>query len=748
MPTPPPPATAEPLAAPTSRWLAALERVHVLTARVRWLYRLEDGVRHGPQALAEALADLPGVIRARENQLLHSLVVVFDRARTSVERLEEQLLSLAAPLPPTATAAPLHASPTALVPVSLGLANLLAGRWLPPQAQLAATAAVAWPVWRQAAGDLRRLHLGSHLLEAAAVLVSLRQRDLTAAQVTTFLLLLGEYLEESISRRSDALLLSLLRPMEGTVWVQRGGVEQQVPLGALQRGETVVLTSGSIVPVDGTVVSGRATLNEAAMTGESRPSSKGRGDAVLSGTVLEEGRLLIYAEQVGGDTAAAKIATTVRDSLSSRSQVQLQAAQLADQLVPVVFGLAGLTLLGSRSWRRTAAVLQADYCCALKLAMPVAFKAAMARAGSQGVLVKGASALERLAAADTFLFDKTGTLTTGQLEVSDTLSFDGHYSPADILDLAASLEEHAVHPLALAVVEAAHGHGAHGQGAQGQGPQGPGSQGQGGNRGAPGHSYHHFEHADVEFVVAHGVAASMGEQRVVVGSRHFVIEDEGVDPGPHEAAIEPLRDRGKSLLYIGFAGQLIGVVALQDQLRANARSTMERLRALGARRLLMLSGDRQDLAEEIAASCGLDGAYANLMPSDKAQIIEALHGQGARVVFVGDGINDAPALVGATVGIAMARGAEIARLSADITLVDDDISRVADVKAIANATMARIDTNYKATVAINSGILGAASLGWLSPVRSSVLHNGSTLAILLSALATASRSGRPTQAQT
>jgi heavy metal translocating P-type ATPase len=692
------------------RWLERLKRVHVLDNRVRWAYTLREGIRHGPRELAEAIRQFNGVRSARENPVLRSLVVVFDRTRTSIDTLEDQLLSLVAPLP-SGSVAPLllHASGLAWLPVGASLVNLIAGRFLPRQAQLAVTAAIAWPIWRQAAEEVGRLHLGSHLLEATAVLVSLRQRDLTAANATTFLLLLAEVLEESIGRRSDALLLSLLRPLEGQVWVLRDGVEMQMPLAELRGGETVVLTAGAIVPVDGTVLGGQATVNEAAMTGESRPTVKERGHTVLSGTVLEEGRLLVYAEQVGADTAAAKISAFVRDSLASRSAVQLQASRVADRLVPVVFGLAGLTLLFSRNWRRTAAVLQADYCCALKLSMPVAFKAAMARAGFHGVLVKGASALERLAEADTFVFDKTGTLTTGRLEVSDALSFDSAYSPAEILNLAASIEEHAVHPVALAVVEAARGQG-----------------------------FHHFEHSQVEFVVAHGVASAIGEQRVVVGSPHFVIEDEGIDPGPHHEAIEPLLAAGKTVLPIGFAGRLIGVVALQDQLRANSRATVERLRGLGARRVLMLSGDRPDVAERMAEACGLDGVHAGLLPADKARIVEELIGEGSRVVFIGDGINDAPALAAASVGIAMSRGAEVARLSADITLLDDDIARVAEVKAIADATMGRIDANVRATVGINSAILAAAALGWLSPVRSSLLHNGSTVAILLSALAAAS----------
>nr|WP_304622901.1 heavy metal translocating P-type ATPase [Synechococcus sp. RSCCF101] len=542
-------------------------------------------------------------------------------------------------------------------------------------------------------------------MEASAVLVSLLRGDRGAANTTTALLLLGEHLEAGIRRRSDALLLALLRPLDDHVDLLVDGHQQRCPLEALRGGESVVVEHGSVIPVDGTVLSGEASVDEAAMTGESLPVTRRRGDRVMSGTAVLEGRLIIYAERVGAQTAASRIGALVETALTSKGEVQLQASALADRLVPAVFGLALLTQLASGDWTRTAAVLQADYCCALKLAIPVAFKAAMARAGRRGCLIKGAAALERLAAVDTVVFDKTGTLTTGRLAVTDSLSFDGGTSADDLLSLAASIEEHSVHPLALAVVEAACGRG-----------------------------YHHFRHSEVEFIVAHGVAATIQGERVVVGSRHFVVEDEGVDDTPHRAAIEALWRQGKSLLYIGRGRRLIGVLALEDQVRAGSAATVARLRSLGVKEVLMLSGDQRDVAERIAAHCGLDRSLAELLPEQKAEIVRALCRDGRTVLFVGDGINDAPALAAADVGLAMQRGADIAQLSADITLLEDDIGCVAEAMELAGCAMGRVQRNAEATVVVNTGLLISAALGGLTPVQASLLHNGSTLLVLLSAL--------------
>ncbi|MFC5300759.1 heavy metal translocating P-type ATPase [Azospira restricta] len=690
---------------------AALTPLHAIPGRIRFRYRSNDNGVDAP-AIERALQHLAGVVAVRANPRIRSLAVVYDAQATDAERLSAELLACV-PVPRNGAAPPARRDTLDAVTRNAGM--LLLGNALPQAMRLPATLSAATPLFAEAADDLRTVGVNSHVLEALAVGISTARKDFTAANTTLFMLALGEHLEQSIARRSDDLLRSLLRPDTGLVWVERDGVECRITADELAIGETVVVGAGATIPVDGTILSGEALVNEAAMTGESVPVAKGRGGKALSGTVVEEGRLRIYAEHVGRHTAVARIADYVEASLASKSQAQLGAAKLADKLVPAVLGLAGTALVGSGDWRRAAAVLQADYACALKLATPVAFKSAMHRAGKAGILMKGADVLERLAEADTFVFDKTGTLTTGRLEVTDSVTFDKTFTADDLICLAASVEEHYFHPLALAVVEAARMR--HGR---------------------------HFDHTEVQFIAAHGVASVVDGKRIVVGSRHFVEEDEGIAIDARQRAqITRLYRQGKTLLYIGFGGRLLGVIALKDQPRANAAATVARLRRLGAKKILMLTGDHRERAEELAAALGLDACHAELLPDEKAEIVRRLKENGARVAFIGDGINDAPALAGAHVGIAMQRGADIARLTSDVVLLEDDIDLVAEAKASADATLKLIAGNYRLTVGINTAILAAAAFGRLSPIASSILHNGATLGILLNALRGGTR--RPRQ---
>jgi heavy metal translocating P-type ATPase len=687
----------------------ALAPVHRLPGRVRYRFRTPGDKSFDARAIARAIENLHGVKAARLNPAARSLTVEFDAAETDADRLGAAILALRLQARPRA-AAEQRAHDKELITVAAAGALLVATNKLPPATRLPATLAAALPLYGEAARDLFREGVNSHVLEALAVAISTASRDYVAANTTVFMLALGEYLENSIARRSDDLLKDLLRPDTGLVWVEADGVERQVEAAKVGVGDTVIVGAGATIPVDGTVLGGEALVNEAAMTGESVPVNRARSDAVLSGTVVEEGRLRIYAEHVGRKTAAARIADYVESSLTAKSNAQLGASKLADKLVPGVLGLAGATWLLTGDWTRAAAVLQADYSCALKLATPVAFKSAMFQAGKRGILIKGADVLERLAEADTFVFDKTGTLTTGRLAVTDSVAFDPHYTAKDLIDLAASVEEHYFHPLALAVVEAA-------------------------RKNQGGRQFDHFDHREVEFIAAHGVASVIDGQRIVVGSRHFVEEDECV---PIDAAqrkrIERLFRAGKTLLYIGFGGRLLGVIALKDTVREASVATVARLRSLGAKRILMLTGDHRARAAELAEQLGLDGFHAELLPEQKAGLVARMKAEGARIAFVGDGINDAPALAGAHVGIAMQQGADIARLTSDIALLEDGIERVADAKELANRTMGLIDKNFKLTVGLNSAILAGAAAGKLAPVAASVAHNGTTIAILLNAL--------------
>ncbi|HOI51658.1 MAG TPA: heavy metal translocating P-type ATPase [Azonexus sp.] len=678
---------------------------HRLPGRIRFVYRADTSF--DARGLARAALNLSGVQQARVNRAARSLVIDYDPAATDETALSRGLrgLDIAGNAPRLAG---VPGKGKGLGEVLGGGALLAAHPLLPAGLQMPATLVAALPLFAGAVADLRREGINSHVLEALAVAISAARRDYTAANATIFMLALGDYLEQSIARRSDNLLKKLLHPDTAQVWVEIDGQERQLAAGEVAVGMTIIVAAGTTVPVDGTVLGGEALLNEAAMTGESEPVLRRRGDSVLSGTVVEEGRLRVYAEHVGRNTASARIADYVEQSLAAKSDSQLKAARLADRLVPAVLGLAGSAWLVSGDWQRAAAVLQADYSCALKLATPVAFKSAMYRSGKQGILFKGGDVLERLLAVDTFVFDKTGTLTTGKLAVTDSIAFDPQYSPKDLIDLAASVEEHYFHPLALAVVEAARRH-------RGQ----------------------HFDHKEVEFIAAHGVASVVDGKRIVVGSRHFVVEDEGIPVSDHQTVLDKLYRQGKTLLYIGYGGRLLGVIALKDELRPESRATLQRLRDMGVRHLVMLTGDHRRRAEEIARRLGIDECHAELLPQQKAAIVAGMKADGRRIAFVGDGINDAPALAGAEVGIAMQRGADLARLTSDIVLLEDGICRVADARAIAQATMRRIDANFRLTVGTNSAILAAAAFGQLSPVAASIAHNGSTIAILLNALRSA-----------
>jgi len=681
-----------------------LTQVHSCRGRGRWRYHLAPDQPLDIPGLLLAIQNLVGVQTARLNPRARSLIVTFDPAQLSLGQLEQALLSLA-PTNLARRAAPRQGAEQPYGALLVNLLTLGTVTFLPNPWRLPISLLAALPVLRHAKAELLSKGLTSHVLEGMAVTISLVSRDYLAANTTAFMLELGEYLEDSIARRSDDMLKQLLQPSGQGVWVEKDGVEHLIPATEVQVGDTVVVGTGAVIPVDGTVLGGEAYVNEASMTGESAAVSKHRGDTALSGTVVEDGRLRIYAEHVGYRTAAARIAEYVEQSLTAKSDAQLQASLLADKLVPRVLGLAGLAYLVSGDWRRSAAVLQADYSCALKLATPVAFKSAMYGAGQSGILIKGATALERLAEADTFIFDKTGTLTNGRLLVTDSITFDHAYTAEDLICLAASVEEHYFHPMAMAVVEAS-------QSIQGR----------------------HFDHTEVEFIVAHGVASEIDGKRIVVGSRHFIEDDEGIDVSPHQATLDALYQAGKTLLYIGFGGVLLGVLALRDTIREDSAATLTRLRQLGVKRIILLTGDHERRAAELAEQLGLDDYYAQLLPEDKASILQRLAAEGCKIAFVGDGINDAPALAGAHVGIAMQRGADIARLSADIALLQDDITSVAQAKALALGAMTLIHNNYQLTIGANTAILGAAAIGLLSPITASLLHNGTTIGILLNAL--------------
>ena len=588
---------------------------------------------------------------------------------------------------------------------AMAITPLLNGNMLKTATSLYAYA----PLLKEGVSELFNEGVTSKVLESMAVGVSLARRDYMAANSTNLMLAIGEYMEESAVHRSDDLIKELAKPNIEEVWVEtiKDGKKtlNKVATSSVKVGDIVVVGAGESIGIDGYIVEGAASVNQVSMTGEAEPVKKERGDRVMSGTVVEDGRIKIWAEGVGEETATARIKQYIQSSLNEKSSVGLKATKLADKLVPVTLSLAGASYLLSGDMTRVASVLQADYSCALKLATPVAFKSSISKAGRNGVLIKGAKAIEALASADTFVFDKTGTLTHGSLSVVEVHSFKEEFSKTELLNLTASAEEHYFHPVAEAIVKAAREVG-----------------------------FHHIHHDEVEFIVAHGVKTHVGGKEVVIGSRHFLEDDEKISFIEHEEIIRNSIQNGLTLLYVGYDKELLGVIAMQDTMRENAKRALSELKKLGVKELVMLTGDIESKANQVAKELGIDRVFANCLPTDKAAVIEKLKKEGKKVTFIGDGINDAPSLMKADVGISMQKGADIAKATADISLLKDDIYAVVTAKDMANKTMRLINTNFNATVGINSLILAGATLGLFNPIATAVLHNGTTIGLLANSM--------------
>jgi len=576
--------------------------------------------------------------------------------------------------------------------------------------KMALTTIASYPLLKHGVEDLFSEGLTSGVLESMAVGVSIARKDYLAANSTNAMLELGEYIEETTVHKSDDLIRELAKPNVQEVWIEKDidGEKElvKVQTATVKVGDIIVVGAGDTIAIDGHIISGEASVNQVSMTGESEAVKKERGDRVISGTVVEEGRIKIWAEHVGEDTATARIKNYITASLSEKSSVGLKATKLANKLVPVTLGLAGLSYVLSRDFETVASVLQADYSCALKLATPVAFKTSIAQAGKNGIMIKGAKALESLNEVDTFVFDKTGTLTHGKLEVENIISFDKeNWSEDDILNLTASAEEHYFHPVAEAIVTAAKSKG-----------------------------FVHMHHEEVEFIVAHGVKTVVNKKEVVIGSRHFLEDDEKIDFSQHEQQIQKCLLDGKTILYVGYDGKLLGTIGMRDTVRENAKDMLLKLKSMGVKKTVMLTGDIETKADALAKELGIDVVYANMHPEDKANIVKELKASGNKVAFVGDGINDAPALMSADVGISMSSGADIAKATADIGLLKDDIEAVVEVKELSLKTMKLINANFNATVGINSCILLGATFGWFKPITTAVLHNGTTIGLLANSM--------------
>ena len=566
----------------------------------------------------------------------------------------------------------------------------------------------AYTVWRSIAfvwkgvRCLLRRRLEVEVLDALSIGVSVLRGDFSTAGSVMFLLNLGSLLEEWTRKKSlDDLARSMALNVD-RVWVRSQGTEVLLPLTKVQPGDEIVVRSGNMVPLDGTVIEGEAMVNQAALTGESMPVRKAKGATVYAGTVVEEGECVFLAKAAGGANRYDKIVAMIEESEKLKSSTENRALELADKLVPWCLAGTVVTYALTRNVTRAISILMVDFSCALKLSMPLAVLSAMRECGMAHITVKGGKYLEALAKADTIVFDKTGTLTRATPQVVDIIPFSNSEKD-DVLRLAACLEEHFPHSMANAVVRAAREQGLS----------------------------HEEMHSEVEYIVAHGIASRVGGERVVIGSYHFVFEDEHcIVPADEQEKFDRMPAE-YSHLYMAASGQLVGVICIADPLRPEAASVLRQLHKLGIRNTVMMTGDSYRTAEAIARQVGVDQFFAEVLPEDKANFVQKAKAEGHTVVMIGDGINDSPALSAADIGIAINSGAAIAREIADVTIKADSLEELVTLKTIANALQHRVSSNYRFVLSFNSTLIALGALGILQPAASAMLHNMSTIGISL-----------------
>lgn len=545
------------------------------------------------------------------------------------------------------------------------------------------------------------------VLDATAITVSLVTKDFSTASSIMFLLGIGELLEEWTHKKSVDDLARSMSLNVSKVWLRTPeNQEILVESSKIEKGDKVVVHMGNVIPFDGEVLDGDAMVNQASLTGESVPVQRTVGNTVFAGTVVEEGEITIRVKEVEGNNRFDQIVTMIEESEKLKSELEGKAEHYADKLVPWTLGATGLTYLLTRNVTKAMSILMVDFCCALKLAMPISVLSAIREASLYNVTVKGGKFLEAVAVADTIVFDKTGTLTKAHPTVVDVVNFNDEYSSDDMLRVAACLEEHFPHSMAKAVVDAASKKGLS----------------------------HEEMHTKVEYIVAHGIATSINGKRTVIGSYHFVFEDEKcVVPAGKEPLFESL-PLYYSHLYLAVEGMLSAVICIEDPLRDEAAAVVTSLKKAGISKVVMMTGDSERTASVIAKKVGVDEYYAEVLPEDKAAFVEREKAKGRKVIMIGDGINDSPALSAANVGIAISDGAEIAREIADITVGSDDLYQIVTLKYISNALMKRIKSNYRKIVGFNSGLIALGVAGVLPPTTTALLHNGSTILISVNSM--------------
>ena len=577
--------------------------------------------------------------------------------------------------------------------------------FLPAPVRTVITVIKAGKYWKEGIKTLANRKIEVPVLDATAIGVSVLRGDMNSANSIMFLLGIGEILEEWTHKKSVEDLARSMSLNITKVWQLVNGKEVLVPSNAIVPGDEVVVHMGNVIPFDGVLTSGDAMVNQASLTGEPLPVHKTTGGYVYAGTVVEDGDLTLKVEKSAGGTRFEKVVAMIEDSEKLKSSLEGKAEHLADRLVPYTLAGTGAVYLLTRNVTKTLAVLMVDFSCALKLAMPISVLSAIREASHYQVTVKGGKYLEAMSEADTIVFDKTGTLTKAQPTVVDVIPFCEAQSD-ELLRIAACLEEHFPHSMAKAVVDAAAQKGL----------------------------VHEEIHSKVEYIVAHGISSFEEGKKVVIGSAHFIFEDEKcVVPEGYQSRFDSLPEE-YSHLYLAVDGKLCAVICIEDPLREEAAEVIQELKKVGIKNVVMMTGDSDRTARAVAARVGVDRYFAEVLPEDKAHFVEKAKANGSKVIMIGDGINDSPALSAADVGIAISDGAEIAREIADVTVGADNLYQIVTLKQISNALMKRIHTNYRRIVAINAGLIVLGVAGVIQPTTSALLHNSSTLVISLESM--------------
>ncbi len=669
--------------------------------RVRFVSDFPFG-SEGTEELADKLDLIPGIEGVRINPRTRSILLLYmdkqslQEAKSVIARYMRTLASKSLAIPQGQSVI----SDVAFWPMVRFFTRPL----MPFPASLGMFLHSSWGIF---SGGFKKLFSGKltvEVLDLSAIAASLLMRDFKTASTLVLLLGFGEKLEEWTRRKTMTNLTRSLAMNIDTVWIVKDGHELEVPLSSVTKEDLLKVRAGSAIPVDGKVIGGSATVNQASMTGESIGVLRTEGSTVYAGTVVEDGELLIQPTAVGQGTRLNKIIQFIENSEKVKANVESKAMKIADKVVPYSFLLSGLVWLFTRNLQRAAAVLMVDYSCALKMSTPVAFMSSMREGASHKILIKGGRYIEELAQVDTVVFDKTGTLTESHPKVSEVIPL-GTWDRDTVLRNAACLEEHFPHPVAKAIVRAA----------------------------ADEELHHEEEHAEVKYVVGHGICTELNGEKVLIGSRHYIEEDEGVDCSGAEEIIESIASKGHTVLYLSRNGKLEGLIGIEDPIRKESVEVIEELRNLGIQNIVMLTGDGPRTAKNVAARLDIKEYYCQVLPEGKAQIIERMVKSGRKVLMVGDGINDSPALTAANVGVSLSEAADLAREVAAVVLLENNLKHLPLAIKLGKRTLSRIHQNFRASVGLNTAFLAGGLAGVLPAAVGAVLHNVTTVGVTLNA---------------